>query len=333
MYSITLPPREPGTSDAEWVQHEIDSHESETVFELVGEFDFANETVTVTRGLTLHGVAIEESEEPTTIIIGGGERYDNVDDPEDPLIGANVGAFRVISDGPVVFQDLLFRRWIGEAVLVQACDGLTVKRCYFTEPVPGSLGQRLGSLTFANAVLANGGFCKGDLIFESNCGRFSYSGDMPNDEGLLACLDTNFSSMQASHNDLTGHDEGLEIIRNGWGLENFDIPIILRDDTFTLLESLPIGWPGHAACMCLNNHNARTEIVDNSITLRGEGTAFALSGEHFEVRDNDLTLESRWRVLNRRGPMMREYPTAFQLGTDLQPEVLATFVRRWPTHG
>ena len=124
-------------------------------------------------------------------------------------------------------------------------------------------------------------------------------GTMPDDEGLPACIETNFSLIQLTDNTLAkGHDECFEVIRNGWWLESQSEISIKRN--LSLTEGLGYRWRGHTDIMCLNNA-ARTEIGDstvikgvfvnrNTMKLDGPGIALGLTGDHFHVIGNQIDL-------------------------------------------
>lgn len=272
-------------------------------------------TVSIRRGVTILGeVVIPPSSAPVaypvphdpfsdpdlpdhayeikTRVLGGGAKGDTI------LGKGDAGPFMVMNERtggkPVIIAGISFSGWAGEAISATACRSLAVINCEFTNPVPttpsGEFEDR--GLSFVHAIMAVGPECQGSFLAGNNVGIFGDYTPLPADEQLLACILSNFRSINITGNQITGHDEGIEVILNGFGSNAAHQPISIKDNIINLSQLLPENenWKGHTAVVCLKNRNRETEIIGNKITATGPCAAFALSGEKLTVRRNVVTL-------------------------------------------
>lgn len=307
--------------------------------------DSNRQTVVIPRGVTIKG---EEGAE----VIGGGAELNppDLDPPLDFQVGkGHSGPFMVKNlgpeegsaeggnDKPVIFENIRFSGWRGEAIFALACHGgLEVTNCTFTNPVPGTAASFEG-FTFVHAVLAIGSRCKGHLFAWNNqcflteeptlvpipmneyepfnvrlyalkTGEPSGSGQPPrtphgtwtlplaNDEQFLACVGTNFSSIDISENLIRSHDDGIEVILN----ENLKFGSISVKNNDVILEQLikPNAWGSPCGIVCCNNQGTPlrsdvAEISGNFISVTGIGTGLVLSSQRsIKVSQNTLYLHS-----------------------------------------
>ncbi len=291
-------------------------------------------TVVITRAVTIQGPAGKAD------IIGGGAKRDS-------MFGiADSGPFKLEGNaGHVIFERLRFSGWKGEAILAEACQGLTVRDCEFKNPAPGT-AMAFGSLRFVHAVLAGGPRCTGPFIATGNyCDLMNYANDplyaihprkrpgatepsepvpifptphlepLADDEQLLACVLTNFNEIRITDNQIFGHDEGIEVISN---LSNQTLEI--SDNIMTLVQTVGAVWGGpngHFGIVCCKNKDA--VITNNTITITGPGSGLVLSGEGYTVTGNTVSFH----------PLvsgdLNTYPVAgFLLGSNIAPQDFPT---------
>lgn len=197
----------------------------------------------------------------------------------------NKGAGQGGDDKAVVFEGISFRNWKGEAIFAEACQGLEVRNCKFTQPAPGTL---VPEFQMVHAIFAGTHNCTGRFVAERNFGLFGDYRPLPDDEQLLACFLSCFGSISIAGNDINGHDAGIEVLFNGLYNQDpaFRPTISIRDNSISLMQVVGEKWPGHCGILCVNNPKSVPEICDNKISETGPGVALLLSGERFTVSHN-----------------------------------------------
>jgi hypothetical protein len=275
--------------------------------QLVGTFDFGDgtsyprQTVVIGRGIDIRGVTERNPsgriEAWSTEILGGGGVLPS-------LFGdANAGPFKVLNygpgaggdDTPVSFTGISFDGWCGEAIFAEACRGLEVRACRFVDPVPTTISVGPVSIHIVTAVWGLGPKCQGELVVENNTGNFGDYATWPDDEQLAADVLTSFSRILLRGNEYSGHDDGLEIVYNGFYSTDpsFRSSIAIEDNNLRLVRDprLAKNWPGRGSLICVwNRHLDSLVVTGNEITTIGEGVAMSLAGDGCVVRDNTLLL-------------------------------------------
>lgn len=262
---------------------------------LQGTFNFGDgsasaprQTVIVPRGITFVG--------DSALVKGGGavtgSFFGNTEGG--PFKVENAGAAAGGDDKPVAFQRIAFSGWAGEAISAQSCQGLEVTGCEFTKPVPGNTtGLGLPGLdTYISAIWAAGPGCRGTLLVEQNIADLTDYTPLANDEQLVGCQLTNFERISMVGNKITGHDDGLEIVMNGYYSEDGNFgPIQIARNEITLDLALPNPYVGSGGISCLRNRNSSTLVEQNTVNLTGNrGLAITLSGENMTVSNNSMSL-------------------------------------------
>lgn len=275
-------------------------------------------TVQIPRGVTIRGVTIHGR--PGTIIKCGGEELPyKVFRSEISEIVVASGPFKVMVEDnqPVVIDNISFQRWKGEAILVEACHGLTVTNCTFTEPIASKRLRQFNDATFVNAIFAVDARCTGNFVAHGNvCDLRKYAhvfdsprrrGEGPenpapdpsvrhpqaDDEQFACCFGTKFDKITVTQNRIMGSDDGVEVMFNSLN-DATSVPKIELKHNFISLAHHPRlnPWPGSTGIVCCNNERADTEITGNLIITTGSGgTAFVLGGQHdsahpFKVENN-----------------------------------------------
>jgi hypothetical protein len=269
-------------------------------------------TIDIRRGVTIRGEGAE--------IVGGGALMDL-----DLNLGTGyAGAFRVLNlgdDRPVIFDNIDFRLWMGEAIFAEACyGGLEVTNCTFTDGIPGTFSKFEG-FTFIHAIMAVGSKCRGHFYARNNTYatkqtdlfhlprlRDRRKGPWPPipipipDPGPYRYDNSGVLLPASKGNDLTGFAPGQRSWHglerspfSGGAEENFQPEIELSpasDENFLQPEMSPASDENFLACM--QTHFNSIEIVSNVIRSHDDGIEVFLndgeSSSTISVTGNSVNL-------------------------------------------
>lgn len=282
-----------------------------------GEGDLDRQTLTIARAVLIEGNP-DEPRNSRAVIKGGGAW--------NGAMGSHTAAFFVLADGEVVIKNLDFVNFRLAAVGAVGCKGLEVTDCGFRDPIAGwsNAFENLAGrpLKSTSAVLAMGASCQGTLSMTGNTCDFTQPvrGELE-DEQFVVCVWSNFSSIRIKQNKIATRDDGLEILFNGnlpGNTSSCEIEIEHNEITIDQRVGPDAVWPLHVGITCClngpNGTDSRTRIIKNTVNATGQDvSAFVFSGDHFEVKNNDVTLDTDSEV----------FPTAaFWFGLDVSTETL-----------
>lgn len=257
--------------------------------------DSPRETVAVRKGMRIVGK--KEGGAWLSIVRGGGAMgiFSGTTQLES-------GAFRIMNeddDHPVVFEDIWLREWACEAILIEACQGFTIRGCRISHPVNTALN---GMIRFVHSIWTTGSRARGDFTAENNLVELGgYEGELADDEQMMGVFYSNHDTVRVVNNVITGIDEAIEIIGNRYdepeegGLPQATGPakVIVTGNKIDVTPQPGQRWPSTFAILVAGNLGAdETIIKDNDLTVHGgTGFVFGLSGENVTVADNKIRLE------------------------------------------
>jgi hypothetical protein len=272
---------------------------SDKLVELVGEFhfgddaEFPRETIVVPGGLTIRGT--------TGTKISGGGANTQTQAWGQPL-AMDGGAFKVSTGAEhgkqhVAIRQIAFSGWKGAAILVDACNGLTVENCHFSQPSAGVIeGFNTADGTpiqNVNAVFVIGADCRGKFeARENECNLSSYeTGSAPaDDEQFLTCFGTNFEHVLIDGNSSVGNDDGIEVLFNNLhGDVRPQVQIQISNNVLNLTHQPRT--TGSAGIVCCRSDGAKVDIVDNVVNTTGTlGAGILLTGDYRQGDVRKMTI-------------------------------------------